>query len=145
MASKAMSEDQFGKHVLYLTISHHTERTTRVYAEDFKTGEGATGSETSYFYSADVVTVDLERGILSTKIGRRQIQHEDDPIAGNPTLALQDHYRYILDQVNYGIGRPPGLKTVILENDWTLNLESRKVKCRKKGAHGHWAEAGSEH
>jgi hypothetical protein len=37
---KTSAEPRLGERVLYVTIFHHTERTTRVYAEDFKTGKG---------------------------------------------------------------------------------------------------------
>jgi hypothetical protein len=88
----------------------------------------------SYFYSADPVTVDLEHGILKTRIGD-EIQHKDDLIAGNTRLRmlLAKHYHSILNQVNSRIK----LESDALENDWTLKLgeaESRMQKGKERGA-----------
>jgi hypothetical protein len=142
------SESSPSERVLYITIFDHTERTTRVYSENYhriqKRGtddgigavsndENDTSPSPSYFYSADPVTVDLEHGILKTRIGDA-IQHKDDPIAGNTRLRmlLAKHYHSILNQVNSRIKS----ESDALENDWTLRLgevESRMQKGKERG------------
>jgi hypothetical protein len=85
------------QHVLYITVFHHTERTTGVYTEN--------PEHELHLYSADPVTVDLGHEILTTKIGHR-IQRDTDPIASNVALqmALEEHYHSILGQIDLGSG-----------------------------------------
>jgi hypothetical protein len=127
------SEPRLREHVLYITAFHHTERTTRVYTENFRTKEMVDVYETC-FYSADPVTVDLEHGILRTKIGRL-IQHEADPIAGDVVLrkALQEHYHSILDQIDLKPGAGPRPIDDTLKNVWTLKLGDAKSEMQNLG------------
>jgi hypothetical protein len=89
------------------------------------------------FYSADPVTIDLEHGILMTKIGH-PVQHDADPIAGNVMLrkALQDHYHSILDQID--LESPNSLRPQddTLKNDWTLKLGDTKSEMQNLGDRG---------
>ena len=144
--------------VLYITIFDHTERTTRVYSGNYQAiqdggdgnddendddgTDGRTGAvwnvknakrpDSSYFYSADPVTVNLEHSILRTSIGH-EIHHEDDPIAGNIALRTQlaKHYHSILNQVNSRTTQDSHFDT--LENDWMLNLGEEESHMQKKG------------
>ena len=68
------------KRVLYITIFDHTERTTRVYSDNYqaiqddddntsvvRNVENTRSLDASHFYSADSVTIDQEHGILRDK------------------------------------------------------------------------------
>jgi hypothetical protein len=114
------------QHVLYITVFHHTERTTRVYTKN--------QAHELRFSSADPVTVDLEHGVLMTKIGDL-IEHDTDPIAGDVVLekALKEHYHSILGQIDlkFGTGSRPENDT--LENVWTLNAGDAKSKLQNLG------------
>ena len=145
-------ESFVGQRILYITIFDHTERTTRVYSENYQAiqdgsdenddgTDGRTGAvlnvknaaslDLSYFYSADPVTVNLEHGILRTSIGH-EIHHENDPIAGNTALRTQlaKHYHSILNQVNSRITQDSHFDT--LENDWTLKLGEEESHMQKR-------------
>lgn len=62
-------EEPVGDHVLYIAVSDHKERTTRIYTRDLDGG-------IDHFYStkSDVPDINLEDGVVEVKFGEERCQ-----------------------------------------------------------------------
>ena len=108
---------KLGERTLYITVSDHKERTTRVY-----TREGEV--ETFYSTKSDAPLVDVGHFILEVEIDAK-MDSKGDPVCGDRNILnlLRKHHQSILEHIQYRLGAGDVTKTYAIKNSWTMKAE----------------------